>query len=596
MHISQSKLFSCLFLFASAISPLLQAAPAKSEIAVPNPVQTLIEHYSADSNDLARIYTDPLSPTTRDRMSRLQSTWRQQLATVDFAALDQEGKADYLLLANHLTREEHHLALTASQWKEAEPLLPFAPTIFTLEDSKRRIESPNGERISGQLNAMSTAIAARRKELQAIMGKQAAVRPSRITAWRAADDLDQLRDQLHRWFVFYNGYDPSFTWWAAQPYQQTDQAMKDYATFLREKVAGIAPDDKATVIGSPIGRDALLAQLSDEMIPYTPEELIAMAKEQMAWCKREMQRASREMGYGDDWRKALEKTKNSYVEPGKQPQLIRNLALEGMKFAEKNNLVTVPELAKETWRMEMMTPERQLVNPFFLGGETLIVSYPTNSMTFDQRMMSMRGNNPNFSHATAFHEEIPGHWLQEYMTERYRPYRQIFSTGFWLEGNAFYWEMVYWDHGFNTTPEERMGALFWRMHRAARIIFTLKFHLGTMTPEQAVDFLVDEAGHERDNATAEVRRSFEGSYDPLYQCAYMLGALQFRALHHELVDSGKMTDRQYHDAILHENMMPVELLHAILTGQRLTPDFKSSWRFLDALQATPPAQPGPQGL
>jgi hypothetical protein len=67
----------------------------------------------------------------------------------------------------------------------------------------------------------------------------------------------------------------------------------------------------------------------------------------------------------------------------------------------------------------------------------------------------------------------------------------------------------------------------------------------------------------------------------------MLGALQFRALHHELVDSGKMTDRQYHDAILHENMMPIEILRAILTDRKLTPDFKSSWRFLDELQATP---------
>ncbi len=596
MHISQSKFFSCLLLFTSAFSPLLQAAPAKSETTVPNPVQTLIENYSADCNDLARIYTDPLSPTTRARMSRLRAYWRQQLAGIAFAALDQEGKADYVLFANHLTREEHDQVLAEAQWKEVGPLLPLAPTVFALEDANRRVEQPNGEKIAGQLNAMSAAMTARRKELEAVMGKEAAGRPSRITAWRAASDLDQLRDQLHNWFMFYNGYDPSFTWWAAQPYQQTDQAMKDYAAFLREKVAGIAPDDKTTVIGTPIGREALLAQLNDEMIPYTPEELIAMAKEQMAWCKREMQRASREMGYGDDWRKALEKTKNSYVEPGKQPQLIRDLALEGLKFAEKNNLVTVPELAKETWRMEMMTPERQLVNPFFLGGETLIVSYPTNSMTFDQRMMSMRGNNPNFSHATAFHEEIPGHWLQEYMTERYRPYRQLFSTGFWIEGNAFYWEMVYWDHGFNTTPEQRMGALFWRMHRAARIIFTLNFQLGTMTPEQAVDFLVDEAGHERDNATAEVRRSFEGGYDPLYQCAYMLGALQFRALHHELVDSGKMTDRQYHDAILHENMMPIEILHAILTGKQLTPDFKSSWRFLDELQATPPAQLGPQGL
>ena len=51
--------------------------------------------------------------------------------------------------------------------------------------------------------------------------------------------------------------------------------------------------------------------------------------------------------------------------------------------------------------------------------------------------------------------------------------------------------------------------LFWRMHRCARIIFSLSFHLGKMTPQECIDFLVDKVGHERDNATAEVRRSFK---------------------------------------------------------------------------------------
>ena len=27
-------------------------------------------------------------------------------------------------------------------------------------------------------------------------------------------------------------------------------------------------------------------------------------------------------------------------------------------------------------------------------------------------------------------------------------------------------------------PEDRVGMLFWRMHRAARILFSLNFHLG----------------------------------------------------------------------------------------------------------------------
>ena len=123
--------------------------------------------------------------------------------------------------------------------------------------------------------------------------------------------------------------------------------------------------------------------------------------------------------------------------------------------------------------------------------------------------------------------------------------------------------------------------LFWRMHRATRIIFSLRFHLGTMTPQQCIDLLVDRVGHERANATAEVRRSFNGSYPPLYQAAYMIGGLQFRALHRELVGSGKMTNRQFHDAILEGHSMPVEMVRAMLTKQPLMRDYKPNWRFSD---------------
>ena len=107
----------------------------------------------------------------------------------------------------------------------------------------------------------------------------------------------------------------------------------------------------------------------------------------------------------------------------------------------------------------------------------------------------------------------------------------------------------------------------------------MSFHLGLMTPQECIDFLVNRIGHERDNASAEVRRSFDTDYGPLYQCAYFLGAFQFRALHKELVDSGRITDREFHDAILKENSIPVEMIRADLTGQKLSRDFKSSWRF-----------------
>jgi uncharacterized protein (DUF885 family) len=169
------------------------------------------------------------------------------------------------------------------------------------------------------------------------------------------------------------------------------------------------------------------------------------------------------------------------------------------------------------------------------------------------------------------------------MEARYREYRRLFNTPFWSEGGALYWEMLFWDMNFAKSPENRIGMLFWRMHRCARIIFSLSFHLELMTPQQCIDLLVERVGHEVDNATAEVRRSFNGSYGPLYQCSYLLGGLQIRALHKELVDSGKMRNRDFHDAILKENSIPIEMVRASLTNQKLGRDFKTAWKFYNQL-------------
>jgi uncharacterized protein (DUF885 family) len=207
------------------------------------------------------------------------------------------------------------------------------------------------------------------------------------------------------------------------------------------------------------------------------------------------------------------------------------------------------------------------------------VSFPTDTMDHDDKRMSLRGNNMPFARATVFHELIPGHHLQGFMTARYNAHRQAFSTPFWGEGWALYWEMLLWDRGFADTPEKRVGALFWRMHRASRIIFSLRFHLGEWTPRQCIDFLVERGGHERANAEAEVRRSFNGTYPPLYQLAYMMGGLQFRALHAEFVGSGRMNDRTFHDAILTGGTMPVEMVRARLQKQPLPRDHRPTWKF-----------------
>jgi uncharacterized protein (DUF885 family) len=551
----------------------------------------VIQEFTADLRSLDRTYAVDISPERRSRFEKFYSDTQAKLSAMNFDALSHQDQIDYLLLKNHVTGEQHQLALQKERVEQMAPLLPFAATVEDLMEKKRLMQRPDAERDAAALNEMVKQIAAKRAELEADLHSKPSAEPDQkaekprkpkidpVIANRAMQATQQLGYNLNDWFEQYSGYDPEFTWWVNAPYKSAQKALKDYSAFLKEKLVGVAAEDKTTIIGDPAGRDALLNELADNTIPYTPEELIAIAQTEYDWCMTQMHKASHEMGYGDDWHAAVEKVKQMHVPPGEQPDVIRKLVLEGRDFAEKNNLVTVPPLADETWRMIMMTPERQLVNPFFTGGNEISVSYPTDTMTYDQREMSMRGNSTPLSRATAFHEMIPGHFLQFYMQARYRTYRRIFDTPFWTEGNSLWWEMLFWDKGYDKTPEDRVGALVWRMHRSARIIFTMNFHLGRWTPQQCVKYLMDNVGWDADNATGEVRRSFNGSVGPLYQSAYLLGALQFRAMHKELVDSGKMTDRQFHDAILHENNMPIEFLRADLENRKLTRDFKTSWKF-----------------
>jgi len=596
-----------LFCFATQI-PAQNGSRTKTKPEPVSEMRAAIERYTVDRGSLMRSYPVAMSQARRERFKKLYEEWLASLKTLDFDSMSEDGKIDYLLFKNHLEYELRQLDIQAHQLSEIQPLIPFAETIISLEEARRRMEPINSAKLATTLTELRKQVDERRRALDG------GPRPKKTVANRAVVALNGLRTNLRNWYTFYNGYDPLFTWWNEEPYRSLDQSLTSYATFISEKVVGIRvesgaaqtaatrgqgfqtnpqanqratsspnarPGDTSDIVGDPIGREALISELRSEMIPYTPEEIIAIGEREMAWCENEMKKASRDLGYGDDWHKALEHVKNLYVDPGKQPEMIRDLALEAIKFVEDNNLVTVPELAKETWRMEMMTPERQLVSPFFLGGEVIQVSFPTNTMAHEQKMMSMRGNNIHFSRATVHHELIPGHHLQGFMSARYKPYRAIFGTPFWTEGNSLYWELLLWDLNFAKTPENRIGMLFWRMHRCARIIFSLNFHLEKMTPQECIDLLVNKVGHERENATAEVRRSLDGSYGPLYQIAYLIGGLQQYAMHKELVDSGKMTNRAFNDALLHENRIPIELLRAAITNQKLSRDFVTNWRFYD---------------
>ena len=636
----------------------------------------------------------PLSPGRIARLKRFDMNWQAALGKIDAAKLTASAKADLDTLKSTVAENLKRLDTEAVTMAQAIAAAPFTSKLVQLVEARIRVEDMNAQRAAGTLTDVVKDIAALTATPPRIGREQAML---------AATAVDQTRTITTEWFNFYNGYDPLFTWWMGMPYAKVDEALKNYAVLLRDKVAAenlpaaaastanqsIAPapqlkfsdvpdlneiialpqdemrdvvarftggggrggrgggaqapardtafyqnwlaslksldfdklsrnaqvdylfirrtaetqiaraalkldpnpprkPDSTGIPGPARGREGLIQDLSEAMIPYTPEELIALAEKEFEWCDREMLKASREMGFGNDWKKAIEKTKDSAVPPGGQPRMIMDLLVEAVDYLRANNLITVPQVGAESLHMIMMTPERQLVNPFFTGGGQISVSYPTNTMEYEARIQSMRGNNPGFSHATAHHEMIPGHNLVGFMGTRFNDYRANLSGGgpFFGEGWPLYWELLLYDLGFNKTPEQRVGALFWRMHRCARIIFSLKFHMGQWSPQEAIDFLVDRVGHERENATAEVRRSFDpaAGYGPLYQAAYLLGGLQIRGLRKEVVDAKIMTNPQFHDEILRQGGMPIALLRlAVNKRLPLKRDMPVDWKFYDQL-------------
>lgn len=538
------------------------------------PMREALIRYNADQGALNRMFPFDPSLPRMDRFEQFYKDWLAELEKVDFEALPPGGRADWVMLKNQLDYELENLTLERQRLQETtESLLPFWDEVVDLVHTRVLKTIPEPKEAAQAQNDLLKAIQTHQRQLNETEAAEPVAR-------RALTMVSRATDRLEDWYEYYSGYDPLFTWWNKKPYEDLTTALQSYREALNKRYFDGQADSATAIKGDPIGEAGFKVDLKNEMVSYSVRELLEIGRREMAWVDQELIKASRELGFGDDWKAAMEHVKNLYPEPGDQPRVVFALAEEAQAWLDKNDYLTVPPLARETWRSVMMSPQRQLVSPFFLGGETIWISYPTDTMAHEQKLMSMRGNNRYFSKATVHHELIPGHHLQQYMNSRYNTHRRgVVNTPFWVEGWALYWEFKMYKEKFAATPEERIGFLFWRKHRAVRIVFSLSFHLGEMTADECVKMLVEEGRHEQSTAEGEVRRSFEGSYPPLYQAAYMLGAFQLWDIRREVVDSGKMTEKQFHDAVLQLGNTPWAITRALLKGEEIKKDFDFTWDF-----------------
>jgi uncharacterized protein (DUF885 family) len=162
--------------------------------------------------------------------------------------------------------------------------------------------------------------------------------------------------------------------------------------------------------------------------------------------------------------------------------------------------------------------------------------------------------------ATALHEGYPGHHLQLGIAKQLPSHiRKNLWTPLTVEGWALYCEDMMAEQGFYTSEEE---LFFQRVHllwRAERILLDVGLHTRGMTPEQAVDQMVQVLHIERGNAEAEVRRYCAW---PAYQLCYAVGRRELLRLRDDFraARGDEFSLRSFHDAVLPYGGLPVTLI------------------------------------
>src|SRR5213594_139052 len=125
---------------------LLAIAASAAETLDPSvrPMRAVIDRYAEDLESLERRYSLRDAESRNERLSRFQEEQLEKLRQLKFSDLDVAGRIDYALLKTKCETELKELAHRRKQFEEASALVPFAATVFQLEESRRKMERSDG--------------------------------------------------------------------------------------------------------------------------------------------------------------------------------------------------------------------------------------------------------------------------------------------------------------------------------------------------------------------------------------------------------------------------------------------------------------------
>ncbi len=173
--------------------------------------------------------------------------------------------------------------------------------------------------------------------------------------------------------------------------------------------------------------------------------------------------------------------------------------------------------------------------------------------------------------ATFIHEGIPGHHYQialQMENKGLPKFRREISYVAYFEGWALYTESFGSALGCYTDPYQKMGALNNELHRAIRLVVDVGLHTGKMSREEAIAYMTRTESITKEDAALSAERYMAMPGQALSYTIGYLGMLKIRAKCQAILQD-KFDIRAFHDALLKEGDMPLNILEDYMTGWAL---------------------------
>ncbi len=339
----------------------------------------------------------------------------------------------------------------------------------------------------------------------------------------------------------------------------------------RAALAGFADFcDSLAITADPdfaLGRERFGELLSFNQVSESPEEIVAYATQVLEEAKR--QRKSIEQAH-------LTKADSLRARALGRSDIIRHTyaEIESAKvFLTRNNIVSITDTGEvrivETPRfLKDLIPGYAYEPPGPFDSKQvgyLYIPLP-DSLSEDFKLRFVRIMKSRQLAGIIFHEIFPGHHLQFVVANGNRSLiRRMAENTFAIEGWAFYCEEFMARSGYygDDSIDHALGGIIFR---AARAIVDVKLQVGDFSLDDAINFMINETGADRDFIEREVKRY---AVHPCQAMSYLVGKRKIMKIRDQVekIQGGSFDLKRFHDTLLGCGALPLNLLQTCVTSE-----------------------------